>query len=76
MKSAGIREAKARLSELARAAAKSEVTILTHYGKTIAMISSIDQTTRQKEVLTQANSARLSSRSPISWIWVSRARSS
>jgi antitoxin (DNA-binding transcriptional repressor) of toxin-antitoxin stability system len=45
MKSAGIREAKARLSELARAAAKGEVTILTDYGKTIAMISSIEQTT-------------------------------
>jgi hypothetical protein len=34
MKSAGIREAKARLSELA---AKGEVTILTDYGKPIAM---------------------------------------
>ena len=43
MKSAGIREAKARLSELARAAAKGEVTILTDYGKPIAMISSIEQ---------------------------------
>jgi antitoxin (DNA-binding transcriptional repressor) of toxin-antitoxin stability system len=32
MKSAGIREAKAHLSELARAAAKGEVTILPDYG--------------------------------------------
>jgi prevent-host-death family protein len=36
MKSVGIREAKARLSELARAAAKGEATILTDHGKPIA----------------------------------------
>jgi antitoxin (DNA-binding transcriptional repressor) of toxin-antitoxin stability system len=44
MRSVGIRLAKARLSELARDAAKGEVTILTDYGKPIAMISSIEQT--------------------------------
>jgi hypothetical protein len=32
MKSVGIRDAKARLSELARAAAKGEATMLTDYG--------------------------------------------
>jgi prevent-host-death family protein len=42
MKSVGIREAKARLSELAKDAAKGEVTILTDYGKPIAMISTIE----------------------------------
>jgi antitoxin (DNA-binding transcriptional repressor) of toxin-antitoxin stability system len=46
MRSVGIRVAKARLSELARDAAKGEVTILTDYGKPIAMISTIDQTTK------------------------------
>ena len=46
MKSVGIREAKARLSELARAAAGGEATILTDYGKPIAMISPIDQATK------------------------------
>jgi antitoxin (DNA-binding transcriptional repressor) of toxin-antitoxin stability system len=44
MRSVGIRIAKARLSELARDAAKGEVTILTDYGKPIAMISSIEPT--------------------------------
>src|SRR5271154_1558054 len=44
MRSVGIRTAKARLSELARDAAKGEVTILTDYGKPIAMISSIEPT--------------------------------
>jgi prevent-host-death family protein len=46
MKSVGIREAKARLSEFARAAAKGEATILTDYGKPIAVILPIEQTTR------------------------------
>ena len=46
MRSVGIRVAKARLSELARDAAKGEVTILTDYGKPIAMISPIDQATK------------------------------
>ena len=48
MRSVGIRVAKARLSELARDAAKGEVTILTDYGKPIAMISTIDQTTKEE----------------------------
>jgi prevent-host-death family protein len=42
MKSVGIREAKARLSELARAAAKREATVLTDYGKPIAVIVPIE----------------------------------
>jgi antitoxin (DNA-binding transcriptional repressor) of toxin-antitoxin stability system len=46
MRSVGIRIAKARLSELARDAAQGEVTVLTDYGKPIAMISSIEQTTK------------------------------
>ena len=46
MKSAGIREAKARLSELARAAAKGEAIMLTDYGKPIAVISPIEQTSK------------------------------
>jgi antitoxin (DNA-binding transcriptional repressor) of toxin-antitoxin stability system len=46
MRSVGIRLAKARLSELARDAAQGEVTILTDYGKPIAMISPIEQTTK------------------------------
>jgi antitoxin (DNA-binding transcriptional repressor) of toxin-antitoxin stability system len=41
MKSAGIRQAKAQLSALARAAAAGEATVLTDYGKPIAMISSL-----------------------------------
>ena len=41
MKSVGIREAKARLSELARAAANGDATVLTDYGKPIAMIAPI-----------------------------------
>jgi prevent-host-death family protein len=39
MKSFGIRQAKAHLSELARAAAAGESTLITDYGKPIAMIS-------------------------------------
>ena len=45
MKSVGIREAKARLSELARAVAKGEATILTDYGKPVAMAGPLEQTT-------------------------------
>src|SRR3984957_6866002 len=45
MRSVGIRIAKARLAELARDAGQGEVTILTDYGKPIAMISSIEQAT-------------------------------
>jgi antitoxin (DNA-binding transcriptional repressor) of toxin-antitoxin stability system len=41
MKSVGIREAKARLSALARAAAKGEPTLLTDYGEPRAIITSI-----------------------------------
>jgi prevent-host-death family protein len=41
MKSIGIREAKARISALARAAAEGEPTLLTDYGKPIAVITSI-----------------------------------
>jgi prevent-host-death family protein len=48
MKSAGIREAKARLSELARAAAMGEVTIITDYGKPIAMIAPIERATTEE----------------------------
>jgi prevent-host-death family protein len=48
MKSVGIREAKARLSELARAAAKGEVTMLTDYGKPLATIAPIEQTTAEE----------------------------
>jgi antitoxin (DNA-binding transcriptional repressor) of toxin-antitoxin stability system len=46
MRSVGIRMAKARLSELARAAANGEATLLTDYGKPIAVISSVEQTTK------------------------------
>ncbi len=39
MKSFGIRQAKAHLSELARAAAEGESSLITDYGKPIAMVS-------------------------------------
>ena len=45
MKSVGIREAKARISELARAAARGEATVLTDYGKPVAMVGPLEQTT-------------------------------
>ncbi len=48
MKSVGIREAKARLSELARMAAKGETTIVTDYGKPIAMVAPIEQTNKEE----------------------------
>jgi prevent-host-death family protein len=48
MKSVGIREAKARISELARAAAKGEATILTDYGKPVAMVGPLEQTTGRR----------------------------
>jgi prevent-host-death family protein len=41
MKSVGIREAKTHLSALARAAAKGEPTLLTDYGKPLAVITAI-----------------------------------
>jgi antitoxin (DNA-binding transcriptional repressor) of toxin-antitoxin stability system len=44
MRSVGIRVAKARLSKLARDAGQGA--ILTDYGKSIAMISPIDQATK------------------------------
>jgi antitoxin (DNA-binding transcriptional repressor) of toxin-antitoxin stability system len=72
MKSAGIREAKARLSELARAAAKGEATVLTDYGKPIAMISSIEQAAKA-ESGSDAGEFRKALLSPIIWICVSRA---
>jgi antitoxin (DNA-binding transcriptional repressor) of toxin-antitoxin stability system len=43
MKSVGIREAKARLSALARAAADGEPTILTDYGKPLAVITMLPE---------------------------------
>ena len=43
MKSVGIREAKARLSALARAAANGEATLLTDHGEPRAMITSVDR---------------------------------
>lgn len=48
MKSVGIREAKARLSALARGAAEGEVTILTDHGKPIARIVGVEQTTQEE----------------------------
>jgi prevent-host-death family protein len=41
MKSVGIREAKAKLSELARAAAAGQPTLLTDYGKPLAVIAAM-----------------------------------
>jgi prevent-host-death family protein len=43
MKSVGIRDAKAHLSELARAAANGEPTVITDYGKPLAVIMSIEE---------------------------------
>ncbi len=43
MKSIGIREAKAHLSRLVRAAANGEPTLITDYGKPIAVISSVEE---------------------------------
>lgn len=48
MRSVGIREAKARLSELARAAANGDATVLTDYGKPIAMIAPIERATTEE----------------------------
>ena len=41
MKCVGIREAKTHLSAIARAAAKGEPTLLTDYGKPLAVITAI-----------------------------------
>ena len=43
MKSVGIRDAKGRLSELARVAANGEPTLITDYGKPLAVITSIEE---------------------------------
>jgi prevent-host-death family protein len=48
MKSVGIREAKARLSELARAAASGDATVLTDYGKPVARIAPIERATTEE----------------------------
>jgi antitoxin (DNA-binding transcriptional repressor) of toxin-antitoxin stability system len=49
MKSFGIRQAKAHLSELARAAAAGESTLITDYRKPIAMISPLVEETMHAE---------------------------
>ena len=73
MKCVGIREGKARLSELARAAADGETTVLTVYGKPIAVISPIEQTTKA-ESGSNADELRKALLSlPIIWILGSRA---
>jgi prevent-host-death family protein len=48
MKSVGIREAKARLSELSRAAASGDATIITDYGKPVAVIGPIVETIKEE----------------------------
>jgi antitoxin (DNA-binding transcriptional repressor) of toxin-antitoxin stability system len=73
MRSVGIRAAKARLSKLARDAGQGEVTILTDYGKPIATISPIDQATKVESRSDAGEFREVCSRSPIIWIWVSRA---
>jgi prevent-host-death family protein len=49
MKSVGIREAKARLSELARAAAEGKPTLLTDYGKPLAIIGAIPESEQETQ---------------------------
>ena len=49
MKTFGMREAKARLSALARAAAAGEATVLTDYGKPIALIVPLDASRSEQE---------------------------
>ena len=49
MKTFGIREAKARLSALARAAAAGEAAVLTDYGKPIALIVPLDASPSEQE---------------------------
>ena len=53
MKSVGIREAKARLSELARAAAKGEAAMLTDHGKPIATMPPSSRRPRERAGLTR-----------------------
>jgi len=43
MKSVGIREAKAHLPELARAAARGEPTLITHHGEPTAVLVSAEE---------------------------------
>ena len=43
MKSVGVREAKARFAELVRAAASSAPTLVTHHGKPVAVITSVEK---------------------------------
>jgi prevent-host-death family protein len=43
MRSVGIRDAKARLSALARAAANGEPVLLTDYGRPLAIITSLER---------------------------------
>ncbi len=50
MKSVGIREAKAHLSALARAAAAGEPTLLTDYGKALAVITALTPEPARDEV--------------------------
>ena len=49
MKTVGIREAKARLSALARAAAAGEATVLSDYGKPIAVIAPLGASPSEQE---------------------------
>ena len=60
MKTYGIRQAKAHLSALARAAAAGESTLITDYGKPIAMISPPNRIA----ALEEASSAPLSPPEP------------
>jgi antitoxin (DNA-binding transcriptional repressor) of toxin-antitoxin stability system len=73
MKSVGILEAKARLSELARAAANGDATVLTDYGKPIAMIAPIERRLRKSAPLTRGNFARPCCPSRTILMWVSSA---
>ena len=68
MKSVGIQEAKARVSELARAAATGDATILTDYGKPIAMIAPLSRRPWKSAPLTQGNSARRCCPSLVTWL--------
>ena len=49
MKTFGIREAKAHLSALARDTAAGEATVLTDYGKPIAMIAALSASPSEQE---------------------------
>jgi antitoxin (DNA-binding transcriptional repressor) of toxin-antitoxin stability system len=64
---------KARLSGLARDAAKGEVTMLTDYGKPIAMISPIEQKTKTGSGSDAGEFRKALLSLPITWKLVSRA---